>query len=137
MPAEVTLYNPETLGAPWGMYSHVARVRGASDTIYLAGMLASDHAGRIVGEGDLEAQAEQVFLNVATALKAETLDWHSVALFTTYLVHSSLIPRFMSYRKRRFPEFFPSGRFPPNTLLIIDRLVHESFLIEVQTIAVR
>jgi len=31
---------------------------------------------------------------------------------------------------------FPDGKYPPNTLLVIDRLVQEQFLIEVQTIAV-
>lgn len=137
MSAELTLYNPETLGPPLGMYSHVARVRGAGETIYLAGMLSSDNAGRIVGEGDFEAQAEQVFTNIAAALEAEGLGLPSVALFTTYLVHSSLIPQFMAYRQRHFPAYFPDGRFPPNTLLIVDRLVQEAFLIEVQAIAAR
>jgi hypothetical protein len=41
----------------------------------------------------------------------------------------------MAYRKRAFPGFFPSGAYPPNTLLIVDRLVQEPLLIEVQTVA--
>jgi len=55
--------------------------------------------------------------------------------FTTYLVHSQDIARFMAWRKREFPRLFPDGRYPPNTLLIVDRLVQEPFLIEVQTVA--
>jgi hypothetical protein len=31
---------------------------------------------------------------------------------------------------------FADGKYPPNTLLIIDRLVQEQFLIEIQTVAV-
>jgi len=41
----------------------------------------------------------------------------------------------MAWRLREFPKLFPSGAYPPNTLLIIDRLVQEQFLIEVQTVA--
>jgi hypothetical protein len=42
----------------------------------------------------------------------------------------------MSFRSREFPRMFPGGHYPPNTLLIVDRLVQEGFLIEVQTVAV-
>ena len=62
--------------------------------------------------------------------------FRSVAQFTTYLVHSQDIPKFMAWRLREFPKFFAGGKYPPNTLLIIDRLVGEQFLIEVQTVAV-
>jgi hypothetical protein len=55
--------------------------------------------------------------------------------FTTYLVHSQDIPKFMAYRLREFPRMFTSGVYPPNTLLIVDRLVQEPFLVEVQTVA--
>ncbi|MNC99286.1 hypothetical protein D3C83_175230 [compost metagenome] len=55
--------------------------------------------------------------------------------FTTYLVHSQDIPKFMAWRLREFPGMFPDGKYPPNTLLVIDRLVGEQYLLEVQTIA--
>jgi hypothetical protein len=41
----------------------------------------------------------------------------------------------MQFRLREFPRLFPSGRYPPNTLLIVDRLVQEGFLIEVSAVA--
>ena len=41
----------------------------------------------------------------------------------------------MAYRLREFPRLFANGVYPPNTLLIVDRLVQEAFLIEVQTVA--
>ena len=55
--------------------------------------------------------------------------------FTTYLVHSQDIPNFMAFRLREFPKMFANGAYPPNTLLMIDRLVQEQFLVEVQAIA--
>jgi enamine deaminase RidA (YjgF/YER057c/UK114 family) len=45
------------------------------------------------------------------------------------------IPKFMEFRLREFPKMFPDGKYPPNTLLVVDRLVKEAFLVEVQTIA--
>ena len=41
----------------------------------------------------------------------------------------------MAFRQREFPRMFPGGAYPPNTLLMVDRLVQEPFLIEVQTVA--
>jgi len=46
-----------------------------------------------------------------------------------------LIPELMDFRKRRFPELFPDGKYPPNTLLIVNRLVHPEFLVEIQPVA--
>ena len=40
----------------------------------------------------------------------------------------------MDYRKREFPKLFPNGAYPPNTLLVVDRLVQEELLVEVQTV---
>jgi len=76
-----------------------------------------------------------VFANIETALKSVGATWRNVVEFTTYLVHSQDIAKFMTYRKRVFPGFFPDGAYPPNTLLMVDRLVQEPFLVEVKTIA--
>jgi enamine deaminase RidA (YjgF/YER057c/UK114 family) len=124
--ADIRIYNPETLGAPLGQYSHVTRVK-AAETLYIAGMLAP-------GE-DFDAQCTGVFKSVEAALKSAGAGWANIVQFTTYLVHSQDIPKFMAWRLREFPKMFPDGKYPPNTLLIVDRLVQEQFLVEVQTIA--
>jgi enamine deaminase RidA (YjgF/YER057c/UK114 family) len=124
--ADIRIYNPEALGAPLGQYSHVTRVK-AAETLYIAGMLAP-------GE-DFDAQCSGVFRSIEAALKSAGAGWGNVAQFTTYLVHSQDIPKFMAWRLREFPKMFPDGKYPPNTLLIVDRLVQEQFLVEVQTIA--
>jgi enamine deaminase RidA (YjgF/YER057c/UK114 family) len=41
----------------------------------------------------------------------------------------------MSARAELFPKLFPAGAYPPNTLLVIERLVRPEFLIEVEAIA--
>jgi enamine deaminase RidA (YjgF/YER057c/UK114 family) len=131
---EIKILNPTSLGAPRGQYSQITRVK-AAELVFIAGQLAADRSGAIVGAGDFDAQCAQVFANVLTALEAVGAGWANIVQFTTYLVHSQDIPKFMTFRKRHFPTFFPDGVYPPNTLLIIDRLVEEPFLVEVQTVA--
>ena len=135
MPAEITIVNPEGLGKPLGQYSQVARVKNAAEWLFIAGQLATDVAGNVVGADDFDAQCVQVFKNIEAALVSQGAGWRNVVQFTTYLVHSQDIPKFMAFRKREFPKLFPDGKYPPNTLLMIDRLVGEPFLVEVQPIA--
>ena len=131
---EINIFNVESLGKPLGQYSHITRVK-ASEFVFIAGQLATDRDGKLVGADDFDAQCGQVYANIETALKSVGGGWGNVVEFTTYLVHSQDIPKFMTYRKREFPIFFPNGAYPPNTLLMVDRLVQEPFLIEVQTVA--
>ena len=130
----MSIYNPAELGAPLGPYSQVARVK-TNELLFIAGMVAVDATGQLVGDGDFQAQASQVFSNIHAALRSAGADWANVVQFTTYLVHSQDVPRFMDFRLRAFPKMFSNALYPPNTLLIVDRLVREALLIEVQTIA--
>ena len=125
--AEIKIYNVDALGKPVGPYSHVARVRSAAETLYIAGMLAQ-------GES-FEKQCGAVYAQIEQALKSAGAGWSNVVQFTTFLVHSQDIAAFYRWREQNYPKMFPDGKYPPNTLLIIDRLVQEQFLIEVQTIA--
>lgn len=134
MAAEINIYNPTELGAPMGQYTHMTRVK-ANEFLFIAGMLAGDKDGNIVGAGNFDAQARQIFGNIEKALKSAGASWGNVVQFTTYLVHSQDIPNFMEFRLREFPKMFPNGKYPPNTMLMVDRLVKEPFLLEVQTVA--
>jgi enamine deaminase RidA (YjgF/YER057c/UK114 family) len=125
--AEITIRNVEALGKPLGPYSHVTRVKKASETLYIAGMLAP----ATTSTRSAAASSRRSKRRSRPAARAG----RNVVQFTTYLVHSQDIPKFMAWRLREFPKLFPDGKYPPNTLLIIDRLVGEPFLIEVQTIA--
>jgi len=135
MAAQITIVNPDALGKPLGQYSQIARVKNASEIVFIAGQLATDRAGGLVGDDNFDAQCVQVFANVGAALASVGGGWKNVVQFTTYLVHSQDVPKFMAFRKREFPRMFADGVYPPNTLLMVDRLVQEPFLVEVQTVA--
>ena len=131
---EITIHNPAALGKPLGQYSQITRVK-ASEFLFIAGQVATEQGGKTVGADDFDAQCRQVFANIEVALKSQGATFANIVEFTTYLVHSQDIAKFMAYRMREFPRMFPGGAYPPNTLLIVDRLVQEPFLIEVQTVA--
>ena len=130
----VTYVNPPSAPPVQGMYSHVARM-APGEIAFIAGQVAIDAKGNPVGVGDLAAQVNQVFENLGKILKDLGADFESVVQFTTYLTKAETIPVWMSARSAVFPKLFPGGKYPPNTLLVIDRLVKPEFLIEIEAIA--
>jgi enamine deaminase RidA (YjgF/YER057c/UK114 family) len=130
----VTYLNPPSSTPPAGMYSHVARM-APGELAFIAGQVAVDKSGASVGVGDVAAQVNQVFANIGDLLKDLGADFEQVVQLTTYLVGADSIPAFMSARAALLPKLFPGGKYPPNTLLVIDRLVKPEFLVEVAAIA--
>jgi enamine deaminase RidA (YjgF/YER057c/UK114 family) len=76
-----------------------------------------------------------VFENLGVVLEGLGVSFDDVAKFTTYFVHSQDIEKFMKLRAELFPRIFRNGKFPPNTICVIDRLVKEDFVLEVEAIA--
>jgi enamine deaminase RidA (YjgF/YER057c/UK114 family) len=127
--------NPAGAAPAQGLYSHAGIAPAGASVAYIAGQLSVGADGGVVGRLDFDRQFEQVFSNLGDVLRGLGADYNSVLKFTTYLVHSQDIERFMACRKALFPKLFGSEVYPPNTLLIVDRLVKEDFLIEVEATA--
>ena len=128
----IQMFNPDNLAKPIAPYSNISRVK-ASEFLFIAGQVGSEANGKT--PEDFDAQCVHTFANIETALKSAGAGWGNVVQFYTLLVHSQDIAKFMKYRLREFPKLFANGIYPPNTLLMIDRLVKEEFLIEVQATA--
>src|SRR5215475_12914746 len=103
--ADIKILNPDALGKPLGQYSHLTRVK-ASEFVYIAGQVGVDRDGKVVGVDDFDAQCVQTFANIEAALKSVGAGWSNIVQFTTYMVHSQDIPKFMKYRLREFPKMF-------------------------------
>ena len=131
--AQIERLNPDILGKPLGQYSHMTRVK-AAELLFIAGQVGLK-PGADKASTDFEAQCAQAFANIGAALSSQGASFANVVEFTTYLVHSQDIPKFYAYRAREFSGLFAGGAYPPNTLLMIDRLVREEFLIEVSAVA--
>jgi enamine deaminase RidA (YjgF/YER057c/UK114 family) len=128
-PAVINFVNPPGIAKPPG-YSHVAEVRGGR-IIYFAGQVALDAQGKLVGAGDLEAQADQVFRNLGTALAAVGCTPRNLVKFTVFMRDARDLAL---YRKAR-DRFLGDGPRPASTLIEVSKLASEDFLIEVEAIA--
>lgn len=135
MPADTIAYlNPPNTAPAQGLYSHCTEVP-AGKTLYIAGQLSVGLDGSVVGKNDFGAQMRQVLDNLGAVLDGTGLGYTHIIKFTTYLVHSQDIEKFMEIRAEMFPKLFGGTLYPPNTLLMVDRLVKEEFLIEIESVA--
>jgi enamine deaminase RidA (YjgF/YER057c/UK114 family) len=130
--SSIQFLNPDNMAKPLAAYANIARVK-ASEFLFIAGQIGTDKDGK--APADFEVQCALVFANIAAALASQGAGFANVVSFTSYLVHSQDIPKFAQYRAREFPRLFPSGGYPPNTLLVVDRLVREDLLVEVAAVA--
>jgi len=129
----VQYINPEGAAPAQGLYSHATRIEGGP-VYFVAGQLAVGANGEVVGKNDFEKQFRQVFDNLSDVLRGLGVSFHDVIKFTTYLVSEQHIEIFMKLRAEYFPTIFEGSKFPPNTLLIVKRLVKEDFLFEVEAV---
>jgi len=126
----------KALGPTLGMYSH-GMVAPGGELVVVAGQVGADRAGNLVGPGDVVAQTRQAFENVRAVLEAAGSGMRQIVRFQTFLTHAADIEGFMQARKELFPRYFPDGVYPPNTLLVVSRLVVPELLVEIEAMAVK
>jgi 2-iminobutanoate/2-iminopropanoate deaminase len=126
---------PKGFGPPLGMYSHGMVARGG-DLVIVAGQVGMSADGRVAGE-DVVSQTKQALDNVRAVVEAAGCTMGDVVRLQTFLTRSEDIAGFMRARGEVFPTYFPDGIYPPNTLLVVSRLVRPDLLVEVEAMAVR
>jgi enamine deaminase RidA (YjgF/YER057c/UK114 family) len=128
-PTNIRFINPPTLATPPG-YTHVVEITHGR-TIFIAGQVALDRSGKIVGEHDFHAQTQQVFENLKAALAAVGADFTRVVKLNMYVVDISQLPTLREVRDRYVNTNSP----PASTLVEVRRLAREEFLIEIEAVA--
>ena len=130
----IETFNPDGLPKP-EMYSQVAVATG-SRLVLLAGQVARDADGSPVGPGDLAAQTEQAFRNVATALAAVGGSFADVAKLTVYVVDWSP-DKMAAFGEGAMRVAVDLGIDPikPITLLGVSALGEPDLLVEIEAIA--
>jgi reactive intermediate/imine deaminase len=126
----VTFINPDTMPKPDG-YTNVVEVRNGR-TIYIAGQVALNRDGQVVGIGDLAVQTKQVFENIKAALEAADASFDEVVKLTYFLTDISQIQVVRDIRD----AYINTSNPPASTAVEVSRLVREPFLIEIEAIAV-
>jgi enamine deaminase RidA (YjgF/YER057c/UK114 family) len=124
--------NPSTLSRA-AAYTQVVTARGGK-LVFLAGQTPIDLQGEPVGAGDLRAQARQVYQNIDRGLAAAGATFDDVVKMTAYIVNYSAESRGIIGEVRR--EFVSEANLPAHTLLGVQALAREEYMIEVDTIAV-
>ena len=131
----VQTLNPAGLPAP-EFYRQVAVATGTR-TVHLAGQVARTADGTPVGDGDLAAQVEQAYLNVATAVGAVGGSFDDVAKLTLYIVDWSpeLLPA-LGAGVARAAQRLGADLLKPVTLIPVTALGEPDLLVEVDAVAV-
>ncbi|HET7876226.1 MAG TPA: RidA family protein [Methylomirabilota bacterium] len=135
MPKLLQPVNPPTLPKPVG-YSHGWEVQGAK-TLYLAGQVAFDKDGRVVGPGDLVAQFRQVCENLRAVVTARAGQMNDIVKLTIYVLSKT------EYKARAreigavYREYF-GKHYPAMTLVEVKGLYDEDqgCLIEIEGVAI-
>jgi 2-iminobutanoate/2-iminopropanoate deaminase len=131
LPAQSTgrqFINPPALTTPTG-YTHVV-VSADRRTAYIAGQVAFDSTGKVVGVGDFQAQAEQVFANLRRALESVGASFQDVMKTTTLITDLKNLPALRETRARYFATASP----PANTLIPVAALARPELLLEIEAV---
>ena len=121
--------NPPGLVKPTG-YTHVV-VAAYGRTVYIAGQVAFDTAGKVVGEGDFKAQANQVYANLGKALASVGASFADLVKTTTLITDVKNVPALREIRTH-----YLDPQHPPANTLIIAGLVRPELLLEIEAVAV-
>jgi enamine deaminase RidA (YjgF/YER057c/UK114 family) len=113
-------------------YTQMVKVSGGT-LLFLSGQVAVDDHGRLVGEGDLQAQARQVFENIKTHLASQEADFSNIIKITVFIVNYRV--EYRQGLREVLNEYIDPERPPASTLLGIQSLARPEYLIEVEATA--
>ncbi len=123
------IINPPSMPAPRG-YSYAVKKSGTP--VYISGQVAIDGQGQLVGEGDAEAQVEQVFRNLGTVVEAAGGTLDDIVNLHIYVTDAAYRPAVVAARQRHFKE----GQYPASTYLVISALALPQLLVEIEAVAI-
>lgn len=124
--------NPESMVKP-GAYTPAVSVSGGR-TVYVSGQVAQDGAGNIVGKGDLLAQTQQVYQNLATTLAASGASFNDVVKLNVYVVGYK--PEHRAVLQSVREKFVNKDNPPASTLIGVQALARPEFMVEIEAVAV-
>jgi enamine deaminase RidA (YjgF/YER057c/UK114 family) len=125
--AQIEHLQPEGMPDNGNRYSHIVRV---GPWITIAGQVAADAAGNVVGKGDPAAQVDQVYANLTRAMEAVGGTLADIVKTTVYVAGAEHLDAIRAARAGRF------GPTPPtSTLLVVSRLANPDYLLEIEAVA--
>jgi len=129
-PVTADFINPAAMHHPAG-YTRVVEVT-AGRLVYIAGQVALDPTGALVGPGDIRAQARQVFDNLQAGLQAVGAGFEQVVKLNLYLLDATQLPAVREVRER----YVDTARPPASTAVEVGRLALDGLLLEIEAVAI-
>ena len=128
--ANFELLIPENMPKSAG-YSQLAKIH-KGHTVFIAGQIALDTSGNVVGKDDVRAQLQQIFENLKAAVEAAGGSLHDLVKLNVYFLDRAHLP---VYREIR--DHYINGENPPtSTAVQVAGLFRPDFLIEIEAVAV-
>ena len=118
--------NPTSWQEKFG-YTQGCRVDGAQRLLFVAGQIALDEGGQLIGEGDFEAQTRQVFTNMGRVLELAGMSFESVVQIGGFLIDIGELPTYARVRD----EFVNTSAPPASTTIGVTTLALPELLVEV------
>ena len=130
--SNVQLVNPPALAVPKG-YSHAAIIdMGNCKMIIMAGQVAFDQSGNLVGKGDMAKQTEQVFRNIRSIVESAGRNMHHVVKLNYFVKDVSQVQAIRNVRD----TFIDTKTPPASTLVEVSKLFRDDVLIEIEATAI-
>src|SRR6266478_7624423 len=111
-------------------YSQAVAVRPGR-MIYVARQVSMDRSGKLVGEGDMRAQAQQTFENLKAALEASGAKFENVVKLNYYVLDVAQLPAVREVRDK----FVNTANPPASTVVEVKRLFREASLLKAERLA--
>ena len=128
------IFNPESMAKPTAGYSQVAEVTGGK-IVYIAGQVALDRSGNLVGKDDFRAQVQQTFENLKAAVEAAGGNTHDIIKLNYYCA-ASVDPTQTPVVREIRDKYVNTANPPTSTFVVVSRLVRPEWLIEIDAVAV-
>jgi reactive intermediate/imine deaminase len=121
--------NPRNVAPPIAAYSHVVEV-SSRKLLFIAGQVAVDEQGHLVGKGDFKAQTDRVFRNLQLILSSFGASFSNVVKLTTFVTDIGNRPVLSDVRSRYIKD-----EFPASTLVEVAALAQPEYMIEIEAVA--
>ncbi len=108
----------------------ISQAMRLGDLVFVSGQAALDLEGNLVGVGDFDTQAEQVFKNLADVLAAAGSGLDKILKVTIFLKDMDNFPKIVALREKYF-----SQPYPADTIVEVSALALPELEIEIEAIA--
>lgn len=124
----VEVLNPSSVHSTSG-YSHASRI---GDIVFVSGQVSQGLDGQVIGKGDIQAQAEQVFKNIQSVLEAAGSGLDLIGKTTVLTTDLNYRPVIGAVRDQVFEPF---GYVPASTFMVVTSLANPDWLVEIEVVA--